>query len=351
MNQGRGLQAVLKELVRQDESKRDFVIPTSDVSMSDDALSLQLADFAPTGITSIAHTQIAEQTGISQAYYNRLKKDHPDLLANNVNTLFERESKNRMFRTLDGDTRAVRSDSYRRFDNLDLMRHVAPQILNSTDLLVTSAEVTERKLYLKVVSQSKTAEVRKGDVVRVGAAFSNSEIGLGYIRVDGFCERCVCDNGMIVPESLVGGSLRRVHSGSKHDSGELEKFYTATTQKLTDEAFWAQVVDVAKGILNAEYFNDLLEFLRTGANNRIEGNPKKAVEVTAKKYAFGEAESDAVLMHFLQSGDFSQYGLMNAVTRSASDIESYDRATELEKIGGQIITLAPSEWRVISTAV
>jgi hypothetical protein len=318
--------------------------------MSDDAETLQLADFTPTGITTIAHTQLAEQTGIPQAYYNRLKKDHPSLLATNVNSLFNREPKNRMFRTLDGDTRAVRSDSYRRFDNLDLVRHVAPQILNQQDLLVASAEVTERKLYLKVVSNRTVGEVRKGDVVRVGAAISNSEVGMGYVRVDGFAERLVCSNGMIVPESLIGGSLRRVHSGSKNDSGELEKFYTASTQKLTDEAFWAQVVDVVQGILNATYLNDLLEYLRNGVNNLIEGSPKKAVEVTAKKYALGENESDAVLMHLLQGGDFSQYGLMNAITRSASDVDSYDRATELEKLGGQVITLSPSEWRVISTA-
>lgn len=35
--------------------------------------------------------------------------------------------------------------------------------------------------------------------------------------------------------------------------------------------------------------------------------------------------------------DFSQFGLVNAVTRSSQDVEDYNRATELERIGGTIL--------------
>ena len=38
----------------------------------------------------------------------------------------------------------------------------------------------------------------------------------------------------------------------------------------------------------------------------------------------------------------SLWGLANAVTRSAEDCESYDRAIEMERIGGQVIELEPS---------
>ena len=44
----------------------------------------------------------------------------------------------------------------------------------------------------------------------------------------------------------------------------------------------------------------------------------------------------------------SLYGLSNAVTRMSADVESYDRATELESIGWDIITMEPEQWREIN---
>ena len=38
----------------------------------------------------------------------------------------------------------------------------------------------------------------------------------------------------------------------------------------------------------------------------------------------------------------SLYGLANAVTRHAQDVQSYDRSTELEATGYKIITMQPS---------
>ncbi len=37
-------------------------------------------------------------------------------------------------------------------------------------------------------------------------------------------------------------------------------------------------------------------------------------------------------------------------TRTSQDVESYDRASELEQLGGQILELAPSQWRTIAEA-
>ena len=44
------------------------------------------------------------------------------------------------------------------------------------------------------------------------------------------------------------------------------------------------------------------------------------------------------------------YGLVQAVTRASQDVEDYDRASEMEQLGGQILELAPGQWRTISEA-
>jgi hypothetical protein len=42
--------------------------------------------------------------------------------------------------------------------------------------------------------------------------------------------------------------------------------------------------------------------------------------------------------------------LLNAMTRTAIDLESYDRATELEGVASQVLTLPSSTWKEIAFA-
>lgn len=80
------------------------------------------------------------------------------------------------------------------------------------------------------------------------------------------------------------------------------------------------------------------------------GDPVKAIELTARRLNLGEGEQKSILRHLIEGGDLTRYGVFNAITRAAEDIESYDRATELERAGGQIITLAANDWKVIAEA-
>ena len=49
--------------------------------------------------------------------------------------------------------------------------------------------------------------------------------------------------------------------------------------------------------------------------------------------------------YLITGGDFSLYGLANAVTRFSQDVESYDRATKLEEIGYSVMTMSPALFR------
>jgi len=54
-----------------------------------------------------------------------------------------------------------------------------------------------------------------------------------------------------------------------------------------------------------------------------------------------------VLQHLVESHDLTRYGLHAAITRASTDVEDYDRATELERLGGRVIALRPSEWTAV----
>jgi len=82
----------------------------------------------------------------------------------------------------------------------------------------------------------------------------------------------------------------------------------------------------------------------------IKGDPTKVVEVFGKKVGLNEGERGGLLKHLVGSGEMTRYGLQWAVTRLAGDVESYDRASELERLGGQVIELAANDWERISMA-
>ena len=68
------------------------------------------------------------------------------------------------------------------------------------------------------------------------------------------------------------------------------------------------------------------------------------VEATAKRFGLVEAEKGDVLRFLVEGGDLSKWGLCNAVTRLSQEATiSYERATDLERLGGQIIELPPTE--------
>lgn len=52
-----------------------------------------------------------------------------------------------------------------------------------------------------------------------------------------------------------------------------------------------------------------------------------------------------------EAGDVPQHFRPNAITRTAEDLDDYDRATEFERAGGKVVELAKSDWREIAEAV
>jgi hypothetical protein len=74
------------------------------------------------------------------------------------------------------------------------------------------------------------------------------------------------------------------------------------------------------------------------------------MEITAKRFSFNETERESVLMRLAASGDLTRYGLANAVTRASQDVIDYDRATELERIGGQVIEMPRRDWMSLALA-
>jgi hypothetical protein len=77
----------------------------------------------------------------------------------------------------------------------------------------------------------------------------------------------------------------------------------------------------------------------------MDADPVKVVEMARKTYGLTEDEKSATLRNLISGADLTQYGLAQAVTRMSADVVSYDRATDLEAAGAQIIEMGDSPWQ------
>jgi len=366
MKIGKTLVELATELQRQSEVKRDYLVVTEaieartvEVPGSPVGVELALAGGdkqVVVGINDLAHEQLGGWSGIPRQYYEKMLHEEPALLAVNLNTWFKRTRATRLVRTLDGRTRAFLSNSYRPMDSFDLAEAVLP-VLGAMDLEIISCEVTERRIYLKAADKSITRSIPTGkrmgeghnffDTVSPGIVISNSEVGCGSLSVETGIWTKMCTNMLIASQR----SMRKYHLGGRADLGEeVMAMLSDDTRRKTDAALWGQVRDVVKGAFDLTRFNEVANQMEGTVENKITGDPVKVIEVTAKKFGMGEGERSSVLRHLIEGGDLSQYGLINAVTRTAEDLDSYDRATEFERLGGKLIELPRTEWREISTA-
>ena len=342
MKQGKTLAELGRELQRQRLNRQDFLADTRSLEMESDSYgsTLQLSlDDKPLSFTvgETAHQQIATRLNIPFRYYKKMQEEAPDLLDWNVNTWLGKNPERRMIRVLDGNVRAFLSDRYRRLDNLELCAAVLPVINEMKNSVIESCEVTPTHLYLKVVNRRLKAEVKVGDVVQAGFVVSNSEVGLGSLRVEPLVFRLICKNGLICKDM----AQKKYHVGrqvnTSYDSAY--ELYSEETLAQDDKTFFLKVQDIVRSAVDEARFMLTVDKMRKATQIPFKHAPVKAVELLADKFQLTENERGDILRQLFMGADNSRYGLVNAVTAASKIAKSYERATDLERIGGEILAL------------
>lgn len=354
MKLGRSLQDLAAELERQHRSKKDYLADTRRLALKPVTSGLENAHQNVTlegvngalALRPTAHSQLANTLGIPKPYYDRMLTAEPDLLCDNVNRWLEKQPAKKLVRTLDNQVRAILSDSYRPLDNLDLAVAVLPKLVE-LEATVLSSEVTENRFYLKAATARIQGMVKVGDAVQAGIAISNSEVGQGSLRVEALDYRLICTNGMIRETAVRKAHLGRGARGQDAIE-DAREYYRDETRLADDRAFFLKIQDATAAMFDPGRFAERLVQYREASSRSIVADPVAVVEVTAKRYALTDSERSSVLQHLIRGGELSQWGLANALTRTAADVESYDRATELEALGGDLIELPRDAWKQLA---
>ena len=343
MKTGMTLQELARTVIEQQQQKRDFISDTRLLEVKPDArtITMQMENEIATFIMNgIFQNQLAEKTGVPVKYFNRMIQEAPELLAVNVNHWLKNSPAERMIRTLGETARAFLGSRYRCIDNFDLMEAVLPT-LQDQDLEVKSCSLTDQKLYLKATVPSLVAPVKAGDLVCAGVIIRNSETGCGLIDVSPFTENLSCTNGAVWTK--YGMNRRHIgrQLGGNGDSDNAREIFSDEAKEVDDKAFFLKVRDVVKATCTREMLDILIYEMKEAQDIKIT-KPVQCVEVASKKLNLSKTEQESVLMHLVNNGDLSAYGLAQAVTRTAQDAESYDRATELEEAGITVVDNATS---------
>jgi hypothetical protein len=323
--------------------------------------------------TEVFDEGVADKLGIPIKYLRRLRSERPDMYDANINGLLHggldrtgsdpaafswapdpRSFMVRAYKPAEGETsgvaRALLSDRFRTLDNLDVLTATLDGIRNAgVPVNVIGADLTERRMHVRLVAPQITAMApallagyrspfsgETGDanpVVEAGLYVSNSETGNGGFNIAPFVRVLVCKNGM----TIMRDALRKAHVGGQLGDGVVD--YSRDTERVALDLISHQTTDAVTTFLSADYLAALVADMEAKAGLPVTAADKTVCEIS-RAAGFTEAEADSVLDYFIQGGQTTAGGVMQAVTALAQTVDDGDRAHELAASALRVLDLA-----------
>jgi hypothetical protein len=349
----------------QQDLKLDAVVPASDIVSHDGNIVIkglsvfeESTTFRP---TEIADAHIASKLDIPLGYIRTLREQRPDLYDANVNGWLggydwspawnnyqpvPADSRSFLIRTFsnpdggEGILRSLQSDRFAIFDNIDVLM-AGMQGINDSGVSVefAGADLSERRMTVRFFSPAvqalaptllagyrspfSGASGADNPTVFAGFELSNSETGGGAFTVTPRLVVEVCSNGLKMTKDV----FRKVHLGSKLDEGLVQ--YGDDTRRMQIDLVKNEARDVVKTFLNPEYLAERIGHLESKAGAPVE-DAVKTIELVSKQQHFSADEQALILSHFIDGGQRTAGGVMQAITSAAQQIDDPDRAYELE---------------------
>ncbi|GHB77516.1 hypothetical protein GCM10010377_79710 [Streptomyces viridiviolaceus] len=368
--------AQLPDLVRiledQQRHKLDVIAPASALRLREGNVHVEGVESLITedgvtevdGIyrpTAVADEGIADKLRIPLAYLRRMRTGNVPLLDENVNAWLSQEPERRFMlrafrgeggpgRPAEGVARALLSDSYKLMDNFDLLLAALDGVKQSGHpTRVTGCDLTDRRMYVRVESEAVAVQAREllrgyrspfdgrsGDelpMISAGFVITNSEVGAGAYSITPRAVIQVCRNGLTMSKDV----MRAVHLGGKQDEGIIS--WSGQTQRKTLELITSKTTDAVRTFLSREYVEAKLSEMEDAAGKRL-AEPTKTIEHVTKKLSIGAEAKDMILAHFVQGGQMTAGGVMQAVTSTAQTLTDADQAAALEALAVPALTAA-----------
>ncbi|MET9881521.1 DUF932 domain-containing protein [Actinacidiphila glaucinigra] len=310
--------------------------------------------------TQVADEGIADKLRIPLAYLRRMRAENLPLFDLNVSGWLEADPSRRFllrtFRSTEEGTpgvlRALLSDSYRVIDNFDILTAALTGVRDSGHgVQITGCDLTDRRMLVRVESEHVRVHApqllkgyrspftgQTGDelpIVSAGFVISNSEVGSGAFTITPRIVVQICRNGM----QMGHDALKAVHLGAKLEAGVIR--WSADTESKTLDLISARARDAVATFMDRAYVEAKLREIEERAGAPVK-DPAAAIEFVAKKLRYTDSVRESVLSHFIQGGQVTAGGVMQAITATAQTLGDADAAHELEGTALTAMALVPT---------
>lgn len=379
--------ASLEHLVQRLQAERlvrhDLIVPASNLSMDglepvvtiadvpvDDDLGellssmpgIRLSDGSVEAVAydvlDPAHAQLGDTLGIPRRYYRRMMDEHQPLLASNVNRWLRHPDEARSFlvRTFRpepgkgdrGVIRAVLSNRYAIMDNLDLLATMLETVKRmGVNVRIETGDLSAQRMHLRLTCPDVTLPVPElmrryrnpgtgGQDVRLtaGLLITNSETGHGAFN----CTPRPIANCYFNALLWKPHALRRVHLGERLDDGVVE--WSAETHKKQRELVEAQTADAIRTFLSTDYLEKLTAEMMGAAKKEVK-HPQTTVVKACQQVGIPEEERDEVFRYFIQGGDTSHLGVVQAMTYHAQQQDDPELQYTIEMAIADLVSSLP----------
>jgi len=317
------LSELIDKLKQSQKSRLDVVSERWSVVTRGRYVMIRIEDLGSYGLTEHAHEQLSQIIDIPKRYYDRLRTGNPDLLCMNINRWIDKPC---MFRILDDRIIAVMSDRYLIIDNYDILMCALDTIkkMHHHGVEVSSCELTDTKMYIKMLQPCNTFEILENEKIVPGIAVQNSEVGSGAFRADMYIAMEKYGSGMIGEQPR-----HRTHKGKKIDPG------IVNNNETRDGPLWQWVSNLIDTAFDPKPLNRWVTMIRNNAETITE-KPIETVDQLSSDYRLSEQQKTSTLNYFLQLGDRTKLSLAKAVAMTAKECDDTDNAIALERIAGKI---------------
>ena len=361
---------VLLNLVAEVEEKhkrqKDIIVNTRDLQFQTtdqkSEVILEAKDGLPTQVMQVndyALGQIGTKAGIATKTIHRFKESYPDVLDLMINRIWQSEPNNQMLRAYDrgGEGNLLRgfvSDSFKTFDNYDLLQAVLPPLAESqAQFEVMNGSITDRRMYFRLKSKVIKGEPALNDVMALGIAISNSEVGAGSVSVGQLFWTLACLNGM-----QTENRTRSTHVTSSRGENDTWSLLTQEARDADNQALSLKVRDLTLAYSSRESFDKGIEAMRQAHTERVTGTSQAVIEQTCKVLELPKQSTESLLDCLIETKSQSGYQgpttkatVINAVTNYATHRnDDLDKTDDLQKLGGKLLKMPANVWQSIATA-
>jgi hypothetical protein len=405
------IQQIVPELQRQRQTKRDFLAggPKFTVTAAGDELRLKLSDVKtfrlsnsgrvfPTWqeaetnaepgekievltdsgempLTRMAQRQLCQAAGLPVDTVDRFCREGQANLAADI--IFRRMHRVRrgvdpenaeefsgrfLVRTLDGKCRALLSPSYRVLDTVDLFFAAADEFDK------VQAEPWQMRLWddgfqFLGVSKSISGQVRTdrtfdpgdgwesrwanlgGDTQYAAISITNSETGGGALNVSPAVMTRVCANFCVWAKQFRG-----IHMQKARDE---EGLISAETEAAEAKVIWMKVRDAIRTTFDKDKFAAYIEKLNNATQDALGAKVEETTKNILTHSDVSEDRQKQILKALFESRDYSRYGLSQAVTFTAHELDKAGKepeAADMEALGAEIVKMPRSEFNQLVVA-